>query len=550
MPNMTDYEATYRSFRLDVPERYDFVSDVIERWAQDRSKLAMLWVGPDGEERRLTFAWFADRAARFANALGGLGVPAGATVFVMLPRIPEWWEAFLGSIKGNHVFAPGTCLLTAKDLEYRIEAAEARVVITDAENAAKVDEALEARGGAAEARVIRICTDRAGAPEGWLSFADLLENASPVFRGPRPASSDPSLVFFTSGTTGHPKMVLHTQSSYAIGHEVTGRYWLDDGPDDLHWTISDTGWAQAAWSNVFGPWRQGAAVFIRDLRGRFDPVDSLEMLARYPITTFFAPPTAFRLLVQEPLSRYRFPALRHTTGAGEPVNPELVSAWRDGTGFTIYECYGQTETVLLTAVFPCLAVRPGSMGVAAPGHELAIVDDEGRPVPDGEEGDLAVRVAPHRPVGMYREYWKNPEATANARRGDWYLTFDRAIRDERGYFWFVGRSDDVIISAGYRIGPFEVESALLEHPAVVESAAIAHPDPARGNVVKAFVVLAPGYAASPGLTRELQDHVKRVTAPYKYPREIAYLDELPKTISGKIRRGELRGLDRAAEGTA
>jgi acetyl-CoA synthetase/medium-chain acyl-CoA synthetase len=284
-------------------------------------------------------------------------------------------------------------------------------------------------------------------------------------------------------------------------------------------------------------------VFIRDLRGRFDPVDTLEMLARYPITTFFAPPTAYRLLVQQPLARYRFSTLRHTTGAGEPVNPELVAAWLDGTGHTIFECYGQTETVLLTAVFPCLEVRPGSMGVAAPGHDLAILDDEGSSVADGTEGDLAVRIRPQPPVGMFREYWKNAEATARSRRGDWYITSDRAIRDERGYYWFVGRADDVIISAGYRIGPFEVESALLEHPAVVESAAIAHPDIVRGNIVKAYVVLGEGWQASDDLTAELQEHVKRVTAPYKYPREIAYLAELPKTISGKIRRSELRAMD-------
>ena len=539
MHNMAYYESVRRSIHLEVPAQYDFVSDVIERWAADRAKLAMLWVGRDGEERRLTFAWFAERAARFANALAGAGLSPGDSVFAMLPRVPEWWETFLGSIKGGYVFAPGTTLLTVKDLVYRLDVSETRAVITDAENAAKVDEAL----ASIDRQIVRICTDRER-PAGWLHFGEALDAASARYGGPRHAATDPSLVFFTSGTTGPPKMVLHTQASYAIGHEVTGRYWLDNTPADLHWTISDTGWAQAAWSCGFGPWRQGAAVFIKDSRGRFDPVETLEMLARHPITTFFAPPTAYRLLVQEPLSRYRFPALRHTTGAGEPVNPELVSAWREGTGFTIYECYGQTETALLTAVFPGMEVRPGSMGVASPGHELAIVDEEGRPVPDGTEGDLAVRVVPHRPIGMFREYWKNPGATAGCHRGDWYITFDRAIRDPQGYHWFVGRSDDVIISAGYRIGPFEVESALLEHPAVVESAVIAHPDPARGNVVKAYVVLGAGYTPSPALTRQLQDHVKRVTAPYKYPREIAYVADLPKTISGKIRRGELRLLDR------
>jgi acetyl-CoA synthetase/medium-chain acyl-CoA synthetase len=541
MPNMTDYDATYRSFRLDVPARFDFVSDVMERWARDRAKLAMLWVGPDGEERRLTYAWFAERAARFANALAAAGVSPGETVFAMLPRVPEWWETFLGSIKGAFVFAPGTCLLTQKDVAYRLEASEARVVVTDGENAAKVDAALADR--TMDRDVVRICTDL-DRPSGWSHFGTLLDEAGATYGGAAPAAADPSLLYFTSGTTGPPKMVLHTQASYGIGHEVTGRYWLDNTPVDLHWTVSDTGWAQAAWSNVFAPWRQGAAVFIRDSRGRFDPVEALENLSRYPITTFFAPPTAYRLLVQQPLARYRFPALRHTTGAGEPVNPELVSAWRDGTGHTIYECYGQTETVLLTAVFPGMEVRPGSMGVAAPGHVLAVVDEDGTPLPDGTEGDLAIRVRPDPPVGMFREYWKNADATAKCHRGDWYITFDRAIRDDRGYHWFVGRSDDVIISAGYRIGPFEVESALLEHPAVVESAAIGAPDVARGNIVKAYVVLAEGYAPSDALTRELQDHVKRVTAPYKYPREIAYIEDLPKTISGKIRRGELRALDR------
>jgi len=544
MPNMTDYEATYRAFRNPVPEQFDFVTDVIESWATDRTSLAMLWLGSDGEERRLTFAWFADRAARAANALAAAGLSPGDAVFAMLPRVPEWWEAFLGSIKGGFVFAPGTTLLTVKDLVYRLEACEARAVVTNAETAPKVDAALAELAAAGLGRpVVRICTDT-DRPEGWLHFGDVVSAAPAAYRGTRHRADDPSLLYFTSGTTGPPKMVLHTQASYGIGHEVTGRYWLDNTRADMHWTISDTGWAQAAWTNVFAPWRQGAAVFIRDARGRFDPVDTLEMLARHPITTFFAPPTAYRLLVQQPLERYRFAALRHTTGAGEPVNPELVSAWRDGTGLTVHECYGQTETVLLTAVFPCLEVRPGSMGVAAPGHDLAIVGDDGMPLPDGTEGDLGVRVRPHRPVGMFREYWKNPEATARAHRGDWYITSDRAIRDERGYYWFIGRSDDVIISAGYRIGPFEVESALQAHPAVVESAAIAHPDAGRGNIVKAYVKLAEGWQPSGALTLELQEHVKRVTAPYKYPREIEYVADLPKTISGKIRRNELRAMDK------
>ena len=290
----------------------------------------------------------------------------------------------------------------------------------------------------------------------------------------------------------------------------------------------------------------GAALFVWDARGkRFEPEETLTMFERFPITTFFAPPTAYRMLVQEPLKKYRFPTLRHCLGAGEAVNPEVIAAWKEGTGHHIYEGYGQTETVLVAATFPATPWKPGSMGPAAPGHRLAIVDEDGRELPRGTEGDIAIAVEPERPVGMFREYWKNPEATAKCHRGGWYVTGDRASMDEDGYIWFVGRADDVINSASYRIGPFEVESALVEHPAVQEAAVIGKPDALRGEIVKAFVVLAPGYPPTEGLVGELQEHVKTVTAPYKYPREIEFVPDLPKTISGKIRRTELRQMERA-----
>jgi acetyl-CoA synthetase/medium-chain acyl-CoA synthetase len=289
----------------------------------------------------------------------------------------------------------------------------------------------------------------------------------------------------------------------------------------------------------------GAALFVWDARGKkFDPEATLAMFERFPISTFFAPPTAFRMLVQEPLKKYKFPALRHCLGAGEAVNPEVIEAWRDGTGHHIYEGYGQTESVLVAATFPATPWKPGSMGPTAPGHRIGIVDDDGRELPRGTEGDLGIQVVPERPVGMFKEYWKNPEATAKCHRGDWYITGDRASMDEDGYLWFVGRADDVINSASYRIGPFEVESALVEHPAVAEAAVIGKPDALRGEIVKAFVVLAPGHTASEALAAELQAHVKTVTAPYKYPREIEFLPDLPKTISGKIRRTELRQMER------
>jgi acetyl-CoA synthetase/medium-chain acyl-CoA synthetase len=348
------------------------------------------------------------------------------------------------------------------------------------------------------------------------------------------------MIYFTSGTTGYPKMVLHDHVSYPLGHVITGKFWLDNRPTDLHWTLSDTGWAQAAWTCFFAPWNMGAAVFIWDQRGKFDPGGTLRMLETYPITTFFAPPTAYRMLVLENLARVRPKALRHCVGAGEPLNPEVIDAWREGTGHHIWEGYGQTETVLCIATFPGMRYKPGSMGVPAPGFRIAVVDEAGNELAPGMEGEIAIRTAPERPVGLFVEYWRNPEATRKCFRNGWYFTGDRATRDEDGYFWFVGRADDVIISASYRIGPFEVESALVEHPAVAEAAVVGSPDEVRGEIVKAFVVLAPGFSPSDGLIRELQDHVRRVTAPYKYPREIEFVDDLPKTISGKIRRNELR----------
>jgi acetyl-CoA synthetase/medium-chain acyl-CoA synthetase len=376
--------------------------------------------------------------------------------------------------------------------------------------------------------------------EGWRSYDQEVAAASGHHRVVDTASSDPALIYFTSGTVGSPKMVLHTHASYPIGHVVTGRFWLDLGPDDLHLNLSETGWAKAAWSSLFGPWNMGAALFVQDARGRFGAGETLNLLESYPITTFCAPPTAYRMLVLEDLSKRRLDSLRWCVGAGEPLNPEVIGAWERGTGHLVRDGYGQTETTLLCGNFPPLEVRPGSMGKPAPGVSVAVIDEEGQPLGSDAEGDIAVRFQPDRPVGLFREYWRNPTATEVSKRGDWYVTGDRAYVDGDGYFWFVGRSDDVIISAGYRIGPFEVESALVEHPACAEAAVVAKGDPVRGTIVKAFVVLAPGYDASDELAADLQEHVKAVTAPYKYPREVEFVSELPKTISGKIRRVELR----------
>jgi acyl-coenzyme A synthetase/AMP-(fatty) acid ligase len=519
---------------LIAPADFNWAYDIVDGWAADPQKLAMLYISPQGAERRITFAEFRERGNQLANALAALGVQRGDCAMLVLPRMVAWWEAILGLNKLGAISLPGTTLLTPKDLAYRINASGSRLVITDAASAAKFDE-VRSQCPSLEWLIV---VD--GEREGWHSYEAIVSAASPERpRQPSP-SSDPCMVYFTSGTVGYPKMVLHTQVSYPLGHTSTGKYWLALTPDDLHWNVSDTGWAKAAWSSLFGPWNMGAALFVHDARGKYNPRETLEILQQYPITTFCAAPTVYRLLVLEDLKAYSFPHLRSCTGAGEPLNPEVIEVWQEATGLTIRDGYGQTETVLLCGNLPGEVVKPGSMGRPAPGMTIAVIDENAEPLPPMKEGDIAVRIAPERPLGIFQEYWRNPEATAKAIRGDWYITGDRAYVDEDGYFWFVGRADDVIISAGYRIGPFEVESALIEHAAVVEAAVVAKPDAARGEIVKAYVVLVPGQTGSAALASELQDFVKQTTAPYKYPREITFVSELPKTISGKIRRIELR----------
>jgi acyl-coenzyme A synthetase/AMP-(fatty) acid ligase len=547
-PNMTDYLASRASFRLEVPEVYNYARDVVDAWAsREPGKLALLAVGPDGgNPRRYSFADLAASSNRAANFLAARGVRKGDRVFVMLPRIPDWYDVVLGCIKLGALPMPGTTLLTARDIAYRLERAEATVAVTDPEGAGRVDQAAEAVGVSLE----RLCVGEP-APAGWASWAAGLAEASERPPDTEPTrADDPMLIYFTSGTVAYPKMVLHTQASLGIGHQITARFWQDLKPTDLHWTLSDFGWAKAAWGKLFGQWALGAANFLWDARGKPDFDLILRLIGEHRVSTFCAPPTVFRALVQLDLSRYDWSGLRHCVSAGEPLNPEVIKVWKDATGLMVYDGYGQTETVNLIANYRCLPVRPGSMGKPTPGFDVCVVDDDGKVLPMGEEGHVAVRVSPERPVGLFREYWRDPEATAAAFRGDWYYTGDRAQVDEDGYFWFVGRSDDVIISAAYRIGPFEVESALVEHAAVAEAAVVGKPDPARGQIVKAFVVLAPGHAGSQELMVELQEHCKRVTAPFKYPREVEFVEELPKTISGKIRRVELRQREIQISGSA
>jgi acetyl-CoA synthetase/medium-chain acyl-CoA synthetase len=533
-----DYAAMCRDFKLDVPEYFNFGFDVVDHWANDPAAQMMLWVDEDASERHLSYAHFRDRSNQVANALAKLGLQKGDRVLIVMPRLPQWWEALLGMIKAGIVALPGTTQLTPKDIAYRIQASQAKAVITDSENAAKFDEVRQ------QCPSVEFYVGVGVAPvANWLDF-DALADAEPVTIAETARvhthKDDQMLLYFTSGTTGYPKMVSHTHSSYPFGHQVTGKLWLDLQPNELHWNMSDTGWAKAAWSSFFGPINTGSTLFVHNTKGKYSAALTLNLLEKYGISSFCAPPTAYRMLVVEDLTKPDLSKLRNCVGAGEPLNPEVIQIWHSQTGLTIRDGYGQTETCLLVGNFPGMEVKLGSMGRPAPTYEIEVIGDDAQPLPPHKEGDIAVRIKPNRPVGLFTEYWNNPGATAASIRGDWYITGDRAYKDEDGYFWFVGRADDVILSAGYRIGPFEVESALVEHPDVVEAAVVAKPEPVRGEIVKAYVILRQGVEGTPALVTQIQDFVKQVTAPYKYPREIEFVSELPKTISGKIRRVELR----------
>jgi len=534
--SLADYHRMRESFRLECPDFFNFGYDVVDRWASRRpDALAMLWTSAAGDQRSLTFGEVAVRSNQVANALVKLGLQGGDQVLVDLPSVVQWWELMVGLTKANMIAIPSTTLLTAKDIAYRVKAAEIDAVVTDVSGAEKVDE-VSAELPGLKFKILVGDEQR----QSWTAYEELLDSASAELIPVKTRSDEPALIYFTSGTTGLPKMVMHTHASYGMGHKLTARFWLGLQSRDLHWNISDTGWAKTAYSGLFAPWIAGSTIFVFHRPGKFALDDVLSCLSEYPITSLCAPPTIYRMLVQEDLSSFRPRSLRRCMAAGEPLNAAVLEAWRKATGLTIREGYGQTETVVLCASIPDLPVKPGSMGLPPPGVDLAVLAPDGQRCPAGEPGEIAVRADPGRPLGLFKEYWHNPQATAKCFRNGWYLTGDCAYTDDEGYFWFVARGDDIITSAAYRIGPFEVESALMEHPAVAEVAVVGKPHPERTEIVKAFVVLAKGNSPSEKLKVELQGHTKRATAPYKYPREIEFLDELPKTASGKIRRFELR----------
>ncbi|HOV63455.1 MAG TPA: AMP-binding protein [Spirochaetia bacterium] len=540
--NFTSYEDFRERFSIRKNDDFNFAYDVVDVFAEEEpDKRALVYCNDAGDERVFTFAQMREYSNRAANFFVSAGIGPGDPVMLILKRRYQFWFCLLGLHKIGAIAVPATHLLTDKDISFRNNAASIKMIVcvNEAEVIFHVEKA------ALESPTLAVKALVGGSREGWLDFDSMLGEMSPVFQRPREAGvasgKSISLLYFTSGTTGNPKMVQH-DFTYPLSHIVTAKYWQNVKNNGLHLTVSDTGWAKAMWGKIYGQWIAGCAVFVYDM-DKFIPERLLEKIARFGVTSFCAPPTIYRYLIKEDISAYDLSKLEYCTTAGEPLNPEVYNRFLSFTGLKLKEGYGQTELTVVIANFPWMEEKPGSMGKPTPGYHIDIVTPEGKPCDVGETGEIVVRLGEKKPLGMFAGYYRDPALTAEAMRDGVYHTGDTAWKDEDGYFWFVGRMDDVIKSSGYRIGPFEVESALLTHPAVLECAITAVPDPDRGQVVKATVVLTKGYTPGDDLAKELQEHVKKVTAPYKYPRVVEFVDELPKTISGKIRRVDIREKD-------
>jgi len=508
------------------------------------NRRALVWCNDAGERRTLTFGEVAALSDQAASFFLSLGIRKGDRVLLILKRHYQFWYAILGLHKIGAVAVPATNQLKQYDLVFRLQEAGITAVVctADGDIAAQVEAAEAETGTHLEKMLVR------GSRSGWHGFDEGVAEAAP-FGKPAPADfpavEDPMLLYFTSGTTAQPKMVVH-DFSYPIAHIDTAKYWHKVDPEGLHLTLSETGWAKSVWGKLYGQWLAGSAIMAYDF-DKFVPKDMLRILEKYHVTTFCAPPTIYRFMILEDISRYDLSHLKHSTTAGEPLNPEVYNKWKELTGQELREIYGQTELCVTIGTFPWMKVCPGSMGKPSPQFDVDLVDESGKSCPAGQVGEIVVRTQYEMPVGMFLGYYRDDERTESVWHDGLYHTMDLAWRDEWGYYWYVGRADDLIKSSGYRIGPFEVESALMEHDAVVETAITGVPDPVRGQIVKATIVLKKGYEPTEELKKELQEHVKKLTAPYKYPRIIEFVTELPKTISGKIRRVELRERDRANE---
>jgi acetyl-CoA synthetase/medium-chain acyl-CoA synthetase len=522
---LDDYRRRCESFVWQVPPAFNFARDVVDRFAADPQRPATLYRDAAGVETSITYARMSDWIHRFAGLVESLGVQAGERVIVLLPRIPEWQITTVGTLAAGAVAVPTSmAVLSARDIQHRVNHSAA-VMVVATEDAVPMLEAL--RPDMPTLRHFLVVSEGAPAPPGWLDFHAAL-HAAAWSPGRETRTADPALVFYTSGTTGSPKGVLHNHT-YTFTGTRQASIWHGIREHDRFWPT--TGWAKAA----FGPWSVGAEIVI--VNGPFDPAEELALIAHLNPDVFCAPPTQYRLMAKHGLEGVRFPKLRQCVAAGEPLNPEVIRAWRDATGITIRDGYGQSEAGLLIAHLAALPDRLGSMGLPLPGYHVAIIDEAGQELPTGAVGDIAVK---YPAPGLFMGYLDNPDATARCFRGDWYLTGDRAARDSDGYFWFVGRADDVIISGSLRIGPLEVESLLVEHPDVVEAAAVAYPDPDLGHVIKAFVVLKPGVAKTAALTKSLEARFAEAGDAHKAPRVFEFVDTLPKTATGKVKRAELR----------
>lgn len=522
------YQEMYAEFRWNLPNTFNYGRDVIDVWAKTSPEhKALIWCDEAGNTETYTFADISRLTSQFASMLVQQGVKKGDRVIVMLPRIPQWQIAMVGCIKAGAVPIPCIEMLTEKDIDYRLANSEAIAVVTTAPNVSKYPEGTSIK--------VRISV---GSAPGWINMDEAIRIASPDFVCADTAIDDPAVIYYTSGSTGMPKGVTHaSRSLYAW--RVCGLYWHELTEKDTMWCTADTGWSKAGTSILWSPWSCGATVFF--YHGRFEAAERLKLIKQFGVTVFCGAATEFRHIINLAFSRQDVPSLRMAVSAGESVNPEVLKRWQEKSGVPLIEAYGQTETLMTVSNYAGSVVKPGSMGRPLPGSAVAILDETGKPVAVGEKGQLAV-VMPN-PQTMLG-YWNDPERTATTRvrhEGvEYFLTGDMASMDEEGYVFYAGRSDDIISSAGYRIGPMEVENALLEHPAVLESAVVGSPDPERGEVVKAFILLRPGKDPSDALVRDIQEHVKRTTAPYKYPRLVEFVQELPKTVSGKLLRRQLR----------
>ena len=537
--SFTSQEDFIKHFHVRVPENFNFGYDVVDAWAAEQpDKNALLWTNDRGEHHQYTYAELKEKTDRTASYFQSLGIGHGDMVMLILKRHYEFWYAIIALHKLGAVAIPATHLLTKKDIVYRCNAASIKMIVAAGDDVV-LQHIIDAMPESPT--VERLVSTGPHIPDGFEDFHQGIDHAAPFVRPAHVNTNDDiSLMYFTSGTTGEPKMVAH-DFTYPLGHIATGSFWHNLHEDSLHLTIADTGWGKAVWGKLYGQMIAGANVFVYD-HEKFTPADILEKIHEYHITSLCAPPTIYRFLIREDLTKYDLSSLEYCTTAGEALNSAVYDTFKRLTGIRLMEGFGQTETTLTLATFPWMEPKPGSMGVPNPQYHIGLLTPDGRPAEDGEQGQIVVYTDQGKPLGLFKEYYRNEQLTREAWHDGIYYTGDVAWRDEDGYYWFVGRADDVIKSSGYRIGPFEVESALMTHPAVVECAITGVPDEIRGQVVKATIVLAKDYKGRAGdaLVKELQNHVKRVTAPYKYPRVIEFVDELPKTISGKIRRVEIR----------